>query len=101
MSTNLGKTLRFPLYRDRDIGFDCEWVQMHMIEQRIDDDAETDKEVYNNAIRQVYVDYETAKYEVAKFREDLCNVISNTTIIDRIENPEKYDREGRLRRKYR
>ena len=71
-----------------------------MIEARIDDDVETDSEVFNNAIRQVYTDFETAKYEVSMAKRDLCNVISNLTIKDRVENPEKYDRDGKLRKKY-
>lgn len=55
-----------------------------MIEQRIDDDAETDSEVFKNAIRQVYTDFESAKYEVTMARKDLTNVIGNISIKDRV-----------------
>lgn len=70
-----------------------------MIEQRQDDDAETDEEVYRNAIRQVFHDVEVAENETHS-ENQFAEVISNCSIKARVANPERYDRDGKLRRRY-
>ena len=70
-------------------------VQELFIGHRIDDDVETDTEIYNNAIRTARSDCESAEYEASArdFRTLIANADNN--IIDRVANPEKYDRDGK------
>ena len=80
----------------------CQWVQNSTIDQRIDDDAETDDDVFKNAIRQVFADVEQA--EIVLSGKPRRKVINNVNIKARVAYPDNYDRDGqpiRNNRRYR
>jgi hypothetical protein len=76
------------------IGWGDQWAQEHIIGVRIDDDAMTNKEVFDNAMRQVHADVEHAMFEASAKHKSRC-LINNIKIKDRVLFPEKYDRDGK------
>ena len=89
--------LKFAMYDDTVIGMGQDWVQESTIDHRMDDDTETDHDIYKNAIRQVRVDVENAEYEVSSKPYD--EVIFNCDWAERVLNPDAFNRDGRPRRK--
>ena len=92
----------FPLYEDSNVGLSFDQMKQdsrnssgsdHLIETTMDDDADTDMEVMDSAIEQVYADYKAAEYWAANTDYKLGNI----TVLERIRHPELYDRDGKLR----
>ncbi len=98
MSSNFEKSeVEFDLYKDSDVGMGEAWFQDQLIETRMDDDAETDSGIYESALNQVMTDVEQADY--LRSRDDF--ELGNLTICDRVAFPERYNRDGKLKRQYR
>ena len=59
-STALNKEEEFRLYDDKDVGLDEQWISDLQIEARMDDDVDTDEEIYNNAQNAIRNDFKEA-----------------------------------------
>ena len=91
--TRSNLTHEMPVYSDKDVGLAEPWMIGLQIEARQDDDVDTDDDVYNNAQTAIMSDLKASKLEIKK--KGWKNLINNCNIEDRVENPEKYDRDAK------
>ena len=57
------KEYKFPLFKDEEIGLSCALIKSSVIEQSMDDDVESDKEIlksaYNSCLKDMHSSYRT------------------------------------------
>ena len=96
--TNLrtGEIEEFPVYKDDFIGLGESWVSDCQIEARMDDDVDTDEEIFNNASDACYGDYKEALNELKRCKFNWESIVANCYISRRVERPDLFDRNGTL-----
>ena len=61
----------------------------------MDDDVDTDEEIYDNAMGAIRKDFKEAKKDLEKY--GWFEIVNNREIKLRVANPELYDRNGKYR----
>ena len=62
----------------------------------MDDDVDTDEEIYDNAIKAISRDFNFARSE--QDSKPLGQVVNNLQIHRRVTNPDDYDRNGKFKK---
>ena len=75
-----GKLDEFPLYNDDQVGVVESWVADLQIEARMDDDVDTDDEIYNNAQRAIRNDCKEALHDLKKYKYNWNMFVNNCEI---------------------
>ena len=78
------------------VGLAVDWVGDLQIEARMDDDVDTDEEIYSNAQDAIRGDYKEALNENRKNKFNWERIVENCEISRRVARPDLYDRNGKL-----
>ena len=70
------------------------WMLNHQIEARQDDDVDTDDDVQSRAQTLIRNDLRRSERDIKK--KGWSKLVNNCNIEDRVEFPDKYDREAQL-----
>ena len=62
----------------------------------MDDDVDTDEEIFDSALKGCSRDFTYARNEVDS--KPLNQIVNNQSIIRRVTNPDDYDRTGKIKR---
>ena len=87
--------IKFPLYHDRDIGFEREQDQSCIKEVQLDDDVDTDEDVYDSALKQCSRDFNEARHKMNNYPA-IKSYLNNSGIKKRVQRPELFDRYGKF-----
>ena len=95
MDSQTGERRDFKLFMDSEIGLDSEMLTQLQIETRMDDDVETDDEIYDNARKACSRDFLDARNKVET--SAIEQIVNNCEIERRVKNPDDYDRNGKFK----
>merc|ERR1712228_926827 len=92
-----GEFEEFPLYYDSDVGLADKWISDLQIEARMDDDVDTDDEIYRNAQNAIRNDCKETQSDLRKYKYNWSMFVNNCEIQSRVQRPGCYDRNGKYR----
>ena len=92
-----GKKDEFPLHDDKEVGLGEQWILDHTVEARMDDDVDTDEEIYTNAQNSIRLDCKEAAHDIKKHKGNWEWFVNNCRIGERVARPDFHDRNGRYR----